>query len=427
MKNIYLAALLLLPVTILAQPAGFNYDESKVPDYELPVLLELESGKAVQTAEMWKKLRRPEILELFRKHVYGRVPADVGTGIFSVVQEESASALGGIAIRRQVRLYLKAQGEEPFIDVLIYLPKKVVEASGKAPIFTGLNFNGNHSVTTEKEVPVHGKWARNDPRVGHKDNRANEGSRAANVSRWQVEMLINAGFGIATAYYGDIDPDYDDQWKNGIHSVFASSKKLKADEWGSIASWAWGLSRMMDYFEMDEQIDHQRVAVTGLSRLGKTALWAGAEDERFAIVISTDSGCGGAALSRRRYGETVKRINNVFPHWFCDNFQKYDDLEHQLPVDQHMLIALMAPRPVYIASAIEDVWADPKGEFESGRLASPVYELFKKPGIIQQQHPRVNTPVGGTIGYHMRSGDHDANAYDWQQYIKFAKRHFALP
>ena len=426
MKCVWLVVFMGCASVACAQPAGFNYDESRVPDYELPKLLESNAGVAIETPTAWRNTRRPEILELFRTHVYGRVPRDVDSGIHSVIQEEADNALGGTAIRRQVRLYFKAEGEGPFIDVLIYLPKQALKNGNAVPIFTGLNFNGNHTVTTEKEVPVHQKWTRNDARVGHKNNRANEGSRGLKAYRWQVEMLIKEGFGLATAFYGDIDPDYDDGWQNGVHRLFASSKGLEADHWGSIATWAWGLSRMMDYFEIDEDIDHERVAVTGLSRLGKTSLWAGAEDERFAIVISTDSGCGGAALSRRLFGETVKRINTSFPHWFCDKFIEYNDKEHRLPVDQHMLVALMAPRPVYIASAVEDVWADPKGEFLSGREANPVYRLFDRRGTVVQKHPAVDTSIGDFIGYHMRSGDHDANQFDWEQYIKFARRHFDM-
>ncbi len=426
MKLITLITVLTFGAGLYAQPAGYNYDESKVPEYKLPEVLKLATGRTVMSVSQWQEKRRPEVLELFRKHVYGRIPGDVDNSFISVLQEESNQALEGKAIRRQVRLYLKVKGESPYIDLLIYLPKKELLRDGSVPIFTGLNFNGNHTVTLEKQVPVHSKWSRNDPRVGHKDNRANEGSRGVKIERWQPEMLVSQGFGLATAYYGDIDPDFDDGWKNGIHTLFPSSTKLKKDEWGSIASWAWGLSRMMDYFETDEDIDHQRVALTGLSRLGKTALWAGAEDERFAIVISTDSGCGGAALSRRVFGETVKRINTSFPHWFCDNFNQYNDAEHHLPVDQHMLVALIAPRPVYIASAIEDVWADPKGEFVSGLEASPVYELFGKVGTGTAEHPPVDHPIGDYVGYHMRSGDHDANRFDWEQYIRFAKRHFKL-
>lgn len=408
------------------QPAGFNYEEANVPDYELPEVLRLSSGKRIRTAKQWETYRRGEILELFRQHVYGRIPSDVDSQVISEVREEASDALGGTAIRRQVRLYLSAKGEEPYIDVLIYLPRGRVDKGEAVPIFTGLNFHGNHTITLDKEVHVHGKWVRNDSRVGHKNNQANESARGKSEHRWQVQMLLEHGFGLATAYYGDMDPDFDDGWENGVHPLFKSSQSLKPDEWGSIATWSWGLSKMMDYFETDEQIDHERVALTGLSRLGKTSLWAGAEDQRFAIVISTDSGCGGAALSRRCFGETVKRINTSFPHWFCDNFNNYNDQEQSLPVDQHMLIALLAPRPAYIASAVEDRWADPKGEFASGLEANAVYGLYGKRGTVVKKQPSVDVPTGDFIGYHMRSGGHDATAYDWEQYIKFAKRHFKM-
>ena len=395
--------------------AKVNYDEIKVPVYTLPDVLTLTNGRKVTTKKEWVEKRRPELLRLFETQIYGKAPVRSKDLHFRLLNEDR-EALGGLATRKEVAVYL-TKDEKHYLTVLMYLPNR---RKGTVPMFFGINFKGNHAIHPDEGIT----FPSEERMIAY--GRKRMFPRGSAASRWPVEMLMEHGYGLATFYRGDIDPDFDDGFQNGVHPLYYKKGQTRPaeDEWGTLAAWAWGMSCAMDYFETDKDIDAKRIAIFGHSRLGKTTLWAGAMDPRFALVISNDSGCGGAALSRRKFGETVRAVNCQFAHWFCRNFWQYNDKEDTLPVDQHELIALMAPRPVYIASAEEDRWADPKGEFLSGVYASPVYELFGLPGLPVKEMPAVNQPVlSGTIGYHIRSGKHDINLYDWTQFVKFADKH----
>lgn len=416
MKRIALCVSILLMVSNgNSQNPATNYDESKVPPYKLPDPLVLSSGKPVRDAATWRNVRRPEILELFRTHVYGRSP-DGAKQVSWQVASTDPKALNGKALRKEVWIQFSGKPDGPRMNLLIYLP---AAAKGRVPVFLGLNFNGNHTISTDPGIRLGFLW---------KDKQklpAPESTRGSTASRWPLERILERGYGVATAHYFDIEPDFDGGIQYGIRPLFFKPGQTSPapDEWGAIGAWAWALSRAMDYLQTDPAVDGRRVAVLGHSRLGKTALWAGAQDERFAMVISNDSGEGGAALSRRIFGETIRDLNTRFPHWFCGNYKKYNDRADALPVDQHMLLALIAPRPLYVASASEDLWADPRGEFLSLVAAGPVYRLLGKRDLGTDQMPPPDTPIQTDVGYHLRTGKHDITAYDWEQYLNFADRH----
>ena len=366
----------------------------------------------ISSLRQWERVHRPAIYNFFETEVYGRMPEKQVPIRYELLSE--GEALGGKAVRREVAMHI--EGMPTPVPILMYIPSN---ATGAVPAFLGMNFKGNHQINADPEITI----SVNAPKGAELGS---DPERGAATSRWPLEMLMDNGYALVTIYRGDVDPDFDDGFQNGVHPLFYKEGQTApaADEWGTIAAWAWSLSRVMDYLEQDKDIDHKRVAVIGHSRLGKTSLWAGATDPRFAIVISNDSGCGGAALSMRKHGETVEAINKNFPHWFCDNYNAYRNNEEALMVDQQGLLALIAPRPLYVASAVEDDWADPEGEYLSALYASPVYELYGKKGLASPM-PAVDSPMmEGDVAYHIRKGGHDINLYDWTQYVKFADKYF---
>jgi len=363
------------------KPAG-QYDESKVPKYTLPDPLLMVNGERVTDTAVWNGKRRREILEMFETYVYGKATVNRPEGMHWETTAEDRSGLNSSAVMKKVTIYFSRNKGWPKLELDIILPK------------------------TGKPVPVF------------------------LASTWvpDAERVIRKGFGLVTFDSREIEPDdRDNAYTKGVRKFFdpPDRKEPARDEWGTIAAWSWAARRVMDYIETDTTIDARKVCILGFSRFGKAAMWAGAQDQRFAIVFSCESGCGGATIVRRGFGETVKLMNDQFPHWFNLNFKSFNNRVNDLPVDWHMLIALMAPRPVYVSTAEEDLWGDPRGTFLAAKAAEPVYELFGEAGLGVTEMPSVETPVGNFIGYHMRKGKHGLIDYDTEKFIDFAQNHFS--
>lgn len=398
-----------------------NYDESAVRTYTLPDVLAGPNGQPATTAEAWRTTARPHQLALLERHVYGRrLPAVPVHVVGAVDRAEATLGDGRHAIRLQARLRLGDSPQAVTTDVLVYLPV----TDGPAPVFLHLNFKGNQAEHPDPAIRMSEAWLPNDKRGEIVGNRATELSRPKDARHWPVEKLLDRGFGAATACYGDVFPDRAD---GRAASALAALGRpvdgdLPPDEPGAIATWAWQLSRILDWLVTLPEVDATKVIVVGHSRNGKAAVWAGACDERFAMVVSNESGCGGAALERRNFGETIEAITRRFPHWFCPAFRTYADRETDLPVDAHVTLAMAAPRPLYVASASDDRWADPKGEFLAAVAASPVWTLCGNEGLGTTAWPPVDTPVGRTVGYHVRTGKHDLLEWDWLRFADHADR-----
>ncbi len=365
----------------------FCFEEDKVPTYTLPPLFEPGTKPS---PEAWSR-RRKELLELFETQVYGRFGVQPDKVYYSVA-EENPAAMNGKATGQRLTIHCE-KGERKFaFEVVLFLPNGT---PNPVPVFLFLN----------NRAPSH-----TDP------------TRTVKTEFWPAELLIERGFGAAAFSVRALSPDSPERYREGVLS-FLEVNPQRPDAPGSLAAWAGGAQRVMDCFQTHPRINAQQVAVVGHSRGGKAALWAGAQDERFSLVISNESGCGGAALSRRRFGETLARMNGRYPHWCCPNFHSYNDKEASLPIDQHQLLALVAPRGLYVASADEDLWSDPRGEYLALVHASPVYELLGHKGITKPEMPPLNTPVrADRLGYHIRSGSHDLVRKDWEFFIAFAEQ-----
>ena len=396
---------------------GVSLDQLPVRD-KIPDPLVLESGATVDDAERWTNERAAEIKDLFSHYMYGFMPPPVN--ITTTVRHLDANYMDGQAIKKQVTITFGPEGT-PGMHLLVVIPKNTPDPS---PVILGPNFHGNHTVLPDEDIPLSEYWVP-ERGEGVENNRATPASRGTSSMRWDIEAAIGRGYAVATFYHGDLDPDKDD-FSDGVHSYIPLDGETQRTEhsWGSLAAWAWGIHRAVDYLSYDPDIDPARIAVMGHSRNGKAALWAGATDARIALIISNQSGCGGAALSSRKKGETVKAINDRFPHWFNMAFRSFNDNEERLPMDQHMLISLLAPRPVLVASAEDDAWADPEGEFLALKGAEPVYKLLGYSGLNNESMPPTNQLVGDLLGYHIRPGGHGVGPQDWALFLDFADMHF---
>lgn len=392
-----------------------NYDEAKVGTYALAAPLKFDDGKPVKTAKDWMEKRRPQIEALFETQQFGKAPGRPADETFDVF-DTGTTALYGQAIRKQVTIFLDKEKTGPVIQLVIYLP---ATAKKPVPMLLSINFGAVQKAVDDDGIKPESVWdpkthQRKDPPEGHGFGRIN------------VQPFLAAGIGVATFYYGDLDPDYPEGFPNGIRARYLKPGQTEraADDWGSIAAWAWGMSRVEDYFETDKAIDAKRVAIHGVSRLGKTVMWAGAHDQRFAAVIASCSGEGGAALSARNYGETIAHLTapTRYPYQFAANYAQWGGFPDKAPMDAHMLIALIAPRPLLLQTGTTDNWSDPKGEFLAEVAAGPVYKLLGKQDLGTDVWPAAKVPIFHDLSYYMHEGGHGMVVSDWDVYVEFLKK-----
>jgi hypothetical protein len=414
--------LALLLGAVVTVRAGFPEPEDLPSQKELPDPLRMLDGRRIATPEEWKARRRPELKALFQHYMYGYFPAEK-VKITATVDKVDRRYFEGKATKKEVTIGL-GPPRAPKIHLLLVIPNSRKKA---APVFLGLNFCGNHTVLKDPTIPLPTVWMPNTC-PGCKDNKATDAGRGKQVNVWAMESMIERGYAVATFYCGDIAPDRPGL-TDGIFPYYPKKGESRPGprDWAAIAAWAWGLERAVDYLVTDPDIDARHIAVVGHSRLGKTALLAGAFDERIALVIPHQAGCGGTAPSRGKVGESVKQINDRFPHWFNAEFKKFNAQPDRLPFDQHCLVALCAPRPVLFTNATEDTWANPEGQFQVLRGADPVYRLLDAGGLEAKKMPRTGVLIDSKLGYHIRPGKHSMGKEDWKVWLEFVEKHWGKP
>ena len=376
---------------------------------ELPDPLVMLDGTKVTTKEQWNEKRRPELKQLFQHYMYGTLPAK--SEVKATILHTDTKAFGGKATLTEVAL--SAIDKHSF-RLLVVVPN---ERKGKVGCFVGPNFSANHTLVDDPKIVIPEGWMYpNYP--GVKNNKASEEGRGKLKEVWNLEQSIDRGYAVATFYNGDIDPDRADV-RGGIRSLLPPTLETT-----SIACWAWGVHRAVDYLLTLPSIDEKKLVAVGHSRLGKTAILAAAMDERLAIAIPHQAGCGGTAPSRGKVGESVKQINERFPHWFNANFKQFSNDTAKIPFDQHSLVALCAPRPVLFSNAKEDSWANPDGQFEVLQAADPVYRFLGVSGLEAKEVPPLGKLSAGKLGYFIREGKHSMSKVDWQAFLDFADHHF---
>jgi hypothetical protein len=421
-------------VCIFGSAKATNYDESKVGTFTLPDPLVMQGGTPVLTTNDWLNWRRPEILKLYQDDIFGHSPAR--PGMIVRLRDVDVHALGGKAVRKQLDLELHGDfsTNTVVLHVLLYTP---AAAPKPVPTFLCLSFSGNYAVVDDTNVFVYPVWDRKTRTLAMPTNVVRGSSHS-----WKIRETLARGYGVAVVDYNDIEPDLSGGWKYGVRALYMKpgETNFAPDAWGAISAWAWGASRIMDYLQIDRDVDPDRVILLGHSRLGKTALWAGAQDTRFAMVIASCSGEMGASLSRRDYGETVTSMSKGLAYQFCKNFLQYSNNIGNMPVDSHMMISLIAPRPLYLNTGSLDLWGDPRGEFEAAIAAAPVYELFGEQSLVTDlppgkallqsdileafTPPPLDVPIMHDIGYQTHTGKHDVLPEDWERFLDFADLHF---